>query len=389
LYIDHTIDANKREDNLYHAYNLMTVENDKEVSISYLSEMLEGQVSVLSAGYLSPQENLAVLDAMKNSALFREDQYSYILYPNKDLPKFLEKNQIPESAVQHSKLLQKLLEDDNKQIILKDRTGVYHFSGNFKNANDLSKTLSQFESSEYGDLIKKERGTLLDLYESVFNHKAFTGRSGTFFGYEGLGSIYWHMVSKLALAAQECCLKAIREKESPETIGRLLEHYYEICEGIGVHKSPTLYGAFPTDPYSHTPGGKGAQQPGMTGQVKEDILSRFGELGVFVKEGKLEFAPDMLRKSEFLKQAQNFSYVDVTGNNQQIEINANSLCFTYCQVPVIYTLSAVASITINYTDNSTETVQGQQLDSSTSSQVFGRSGEIARLHVNVNEAVLK
>ncbi len=39
---------------MYHAYNLMTVENDKEVSISYLSEMLEGQVAVLSAGYLTP-----------------------------------------------------------------------------------------------------------------------------------------------------------------------------------------------------------------------------------------------------------------------------------------------------------------------------------------------
>jgi hypothetical protein len=48
-FIDHSIDANKREDHLYHAYNLMTVENDKEVSISYLSEMLEGQVAVLSS----------------------------------------------------------------------------------------------------------------------------------------------------------------------------------------------------------------------------------------------------------------------------------------------------------------------------------------------------
>jgi len=388
-YIDHTIDANKRADNLYHAYNLMTVENDTEVSISYLSEMLEGQVSVLSAGYLSSQENLAVLDAMKKSALYRDDQYSYILYPNKDLPKFLEKNQIPESAVKASKLLQKLLADDNKQIVLKDRTGVYHFSGNFKNANDLAQTLTQFESSKYGDLIHKERIALLDLYETVFNHKAFTGRSGTFFGYEGLGSIYWHMVSKLALAAQECCLKAIREKENPETIGRLLEHYYEICEGIGVHKSPSLYGAFPTDPYSHTPGGKGAQQPGMTGQVKEDILSRFGELGVFVKEGKLEFAPDMLRKTEFLLQAQNFSYIDVKGNNQQIEISANSLCFTYCQVPVIYTLSATKRIEIHYTDGSTRSLDSQQLDGTTSSQLFRRSGEIASLLVQVNEAVLK
>ena len=66
-YLEHTIDANKRNDNLYHAYNLMTVRGDSEISISYLEEMLEGQVSVLSSGYLSSKENLAVLDALKRS----------------------------------------------------------------------------------------------------------------------------------------------------------------------------------------------------------------------------------------------------------------------------------------------------------------------------------
>jgi hypothetical protein len=80
------------------------------------------------------------------------------------------------------------------------------------------------------------------------------------------------MVSKLQLAVQEVCLQAIEKEESAEVIGKLLEHYYEINAGVGVHKSPSLYGAFPTDPYSHTPANRGAQQPGMTGQVKEDIL---------------------------------------------------------------------------------------------------------------------
>lgn len=51
-YLEHSIDANQRKDKLYHAYNIMTVESDTEVSISYLSEMLEGQVAVLSSGYL-------------------------------------------------------------------------------------------------------------------------------------------------------------------------------------------------------------------------------------------------------------------------------------------------------------------------------------------------
>ncbi|MGA9271571.1 MAG: hypothetical protein WBV45_13195, partial [Lutimonas sp.] len=70
-YLDHSIEANKRNDNLFHAYNLMTVESETEVSISYLPEMLEGQVAVLSSGYISAETSLKLLDALKNSALFR------------------------------------------------------------------------------------------------------------------------------------------------------------------------------------------------------------------------------------------------------------------------------------------------------------------------------
>ncbi|MEP0264608.1 hypothetical protein [Dokdonia sp.] len=388
-YIEHTIDANKREDHLYHAYNLMTVSGEKEVTINHLEEMLEGQVAVLSSGYLSSKENLEVLDGLKNSSLFREDQYSYILYPNKELSKFLEKNQIPQEAVQESQLLQQLLEDGNAQIVQKDIKGNYHFNGNFNNANRLNEALDDLNDPHYQNLIIKERQFLLDTYEVVFNHKAFTGRSGTFFGYEGLGSIYWHMVSKLLLAVQECCLKAIKEQEDEETIGRLLAHYYEINEGIGVHKSPKLYGAFPTDPYSHTPGGKGAQQPGMTGQVKEDILSRFGELGVFVNNGKLQFSPNMLRKSEFLDTPQPFDYIDINLKKQHISISKDSLCFTYCQVPIIYTISEKTSIVVFTKDGTTQSFEQLSLDQALSHQVFNRTGDITQIHVAITNDYLK
>ncbi|WP_299681296.1 hypothetical protein [uncultured Dokdonia sp.] len=387
-YIEHTIDANKREDNLYHAYNLMTVHGDKEVTVSYLEEMLEGQVSVLSSGYLSSKENLEVLDALKSSALFREDQYSYLLYPNKELAKFLDKNQIPEKAISESKLLQQLLDHNNSQIVQKDIKGHYHFNGNFNNAKRLNEALDTLDTT-YQKLVTKERQFLLDTYELVFNHKAFTGRSGTFFGYEGLGSIYWHMVSKLLLAVQECCLKAIREQESDEIIGRLLEHYYEINEGIGVHKSPKLYGAFPTDPYSHTPAGKGAQQPGMTGQVKEDILSRFGELGVFVNDGKLQFSPHMLRKSEFLNTPQSFDYIDINLKKQTIHIPKDAICFTYCQIPVIYTISEKACIEVRSKEGTSQTFDALQLDNTISKQVFSRTGDIVQIHVSVTNNYLK
>src|ERR1035437_1247973 len=97
------------------------------------------------------------------------------------------------------------------------------------------------------------------------------------------------MVSKLRLAVHEVLERAVCASEDTAEVENLLSHYYEIREGIGVHKSPELYGAIPTDPYSHTPGFAGAQQPGMTGQVKEDLISRLGEMGITVEDGKICF----------------------------------------------------------------------------------------------------
>jgi hypothetical protein len=388
-YLEHSIDANKRTDNLYHAYNLMTVENDKEVSISYLSEMLEGQVAVLSAGYLSSKETVELLDALKNSALFRKDQYSYILYPNKDILGFFDKNRIPATSIAKSELLEQLVASGNTQLVEKDVKGHYHFNGNFRNNSDVKNALAALSTSGSTSLVEKDTDLVLQIFEEVFNHKAFTGRSGTFFGFEGLGSIYWHMVSKLQLAVQESALKAIREKDSAAIIGRLLEHYYEINAGIGVHKSPELYGAFPTDAYSHTPAGRGAQQPGMTGQVKEDILCRFGELGVFVKEGKLYFDPCLLRKEEFLAESKVFDYIDVNGERQQVTLAEGGLAFTYCQVPVVYQLADENQLEVVHQNNVATKMNTLSLDEATSKQLFGRTGEVTKIIVHINSTELK
>lgn len=387
-YLEQSIDLNRRADNLYHAYNLMS-STDQGVSISHLSEMLEGQVAVLSAGYLSPDQVVAVLDGLQQSALYRKDQYSYILYPNKELPGFLQKNNLPHDLVQASPLLNKLLADHDSTIIEKDISGDYHFNGNFKNATDLSAALENLDKEKYGDLLSSDSEQILTLFETVFNHKEFTGRSGTFFGYEGLGSIYWHMVSKLLLAVQECCLQAIEQGAETKTIDRLVQHYYAINAGIGVHKSPELYGAFPTDPYSHTPTGKGAQQPGMTGQVKEDILSRFGELGVFVLDGQLHFAPTLLRKEEFLTTPTSFSYIDVHGKPQSLSLAVNSLGFTYCQIPVVYSIGQKASVEVSLSDGTTKLLTGTALTVAHSQQVFRRNGDITLIAVQVPSGQLR
>jgi hypothetical protein len=386
-FLEHAIVVNKRNDDLYHTYNLISYD-DHSVKISYLSEMLEGQVAVLSSGFLSAEQSLALLDALKQSSLYRQDQNSYILYPNKNLPKFLYKNTIPSHSAQQSSLLNQLLADRNLSIIEKDINGNLHFNGNFRNANDVKAALKKLDH-RYHKLVEQDKTLILQIFEEVFRHREFTGRSGTFFGYEGLGSIYWHMVSKLLLSVQETCLRAIADKADEKTIQRLIKHYYDINEGIGVHKPPQLYGAFPTDPYSHTPLGKGAQQPGMTGQVKEDILCRFGELGVFVSDGILFFNPVLLRRDEFLSAEKQADYINTKGEKEHVIIKANALFFTYCQVPIVYVLSEQEGIELKKANGTINRAVSTILNKRDSAEVFQRSGEVKLIKVFLREERLR
>jgi hypothetical protein len=382
-YIDHSIKANQRPDKLYQAYNLMSIENHSVV-ISNLSEMLEGQVAVLSSGYLNANESLEILNALRNSALYRPDQNSYILYPNKKLPKFLEKNSVSKGSIEKSTLLAKLIANANYSIVDRDVKGGYHFNGNFHNANDLKAALLQLKNQEqYQVLVEKESEEILQIFEDVFDHKSFTGRSGTFYGYEGLGSIYWHMVSKLHLAVQEVIEKAYKDKEDSAVIQALSLHYDEIGKGIGVHKTPEVYGAFPTDPYSHTPLHRGAQQPGMTGQVKEDVLTRKGELGVKVERGQLMFQPTLLNKNQFLQQEENVTFIDFENKPYSVTLEKGSLAFTICQVPIIYKIADKNQIEVKYKNNEIETISTLVLSHELSQKIFDRTGEIIQLTVAI------
>jgi hypothetical protein len=197
------------------------------------------------------------------------------------------------------------------------------------------------------------------------------------------------MVSKLLLAVQETCIRAIYEQADHAIINRLVQHYYNINEGIGVHKPPQLYGAFPTDPYSHTPLGKGAQQPGMTGQVKEDILCHFGEFGVYVNEGKIFFNPVLLKRNEFICKAKQVEYVNTKGEKQAIAMENNTLFFTYCQVPVVYVLRENEGIEITKADGSITKAGSTMLTESDSALVFQRTGKVKMIKVFLKEERLR
>ena len=380
LHIDHSIRANRRSDGLYHSYNLITIAGD-EIRIRRLQEMLEGQVAVLSSGALTPAQGVALLEALQNSSLYRADQNSYILYPDRPLPSFLDKNNVPQSEVEKSKLLMSMLERDDRRIVVRDVEGGIHFNASFSSSAMLAQALHELKKSGFPRLAKKEEQQILGLYEKVFDHQSFTGRSGTFYKYEGLGCIYWHMVSKLLLSVHETLERAVASGADESILQRLRAHYNSVYDGLGVHKSPAVFGAIPTDPYSHTPAFAGAQQPGMTGQVKEDFIARLGEMGAHVENGELAFLPQLICRPEFLGESKTFHYWDVKGNPRTLNLEPGTMAFTYCQVPVVAHRSGPPHIRVTFADGVPQLVDGLKLDAATSAAVFERLGTIQRLDV--------
>ena len=279
--VDASLAANRREDGLFHSYNVVDFAGVR-AEVKHLYPMLEGQVALLSCGWLSLAEAVSLLDALFASPLYAPDRQSFLLYPDRSLPGFLERNRLDTAALVLP-ITQALLAAGRNDLLQQQSDGVVRFAPTLANSTDL-----EAAGADLGESLRP----LVLAYDRVLNHQAFTGRSGTMFGYEGLGCIYWHMVAKLLLAVQDKVFEAAG-RGAPE-LAALKSYYRRVRDGLGYRKTAAAYGAFPADPYSHTPGEGGAQQPGMTGQVKEEILTRWGELGLRVREGQVHFNPVLL-----------------------------------------------------------------------------------------------
>jgi hypothetical protein len=382
--IDSSIAANQRDDGLYHAYNLIDISGG-EVGVDHLYPMLEGQVAALSAGTIAPADVVRVVEALFRSEMYRPDQRSFTLYPDRELPGFLAKNRFEAERAKAIPLLGKLLAAGDDSVVYQDADGWCRFNADLINVDSLRTALGKL-GDKYAEEAETSRAAVEALYEDVFRHRAFTGRSGTMFGYEGLGSIYWHMVSKLLLAVQENYFAALKQGADAAVSARLAELYYQVREGLGFNKTPLEYGAFPTDPYSHV----GASQPGMTGQVKEEVLSRFGELGVRVSDGAVSFQPSLLRQREFLPDVREFRYLDVDGDWQTETVPESALAFTWCQAPVIYRLSNEAGATtlITWDDGREQELPQLSLPHDIATELFRRSGRIRKLTVSFDAKLL-
>jgi hypothetical protein len=391
-HVDDTIRRNRRSDGLYHSYNLIHFTADgSSARIEHLYEMLEGQVNVLGAGVLSAEERVGVLDALFDSAMYRPDQCSFMLYSARALPSFLDKNVIADGDVQSNPLLASLVETCDVSVVATDADGRYRFNADLSSQGDLAAALDRLALDDgLRELVTTHRSTVLDAYERVFRHHAFTGRSGTMYGYEGIGSIYWHMVAKLLVAVQESVVEARDEGVAPAIVGRLIDGYWQVRSGLGFNKTAREYGAFPTDPYSHTPTHAGAQQPGMTGQVKEELLTRPLEVGLRVDDGRIVFDPVLLRPVELLEQTEPWQVLDGDGPMRTIELSAGSLGATLCEVPMVVSVTAGEPvIEVVFSNGSSELRSGLQVDRATSAAIFARSAQVQYVRAFIPESALE
>ena len=126
----------------------------------------------------------------------------------------------------------------------------------------------------------------------------------------------------------------------------------------------------------------------MTGQVKEDVLCRFGELGVYVRQGRLHFNPRILYKKEFLSSPCMFLYFNTEGEPCELSLESGSLGFTYCQIPVVYTMASQHGIQVLYKDHTKNSVANVALDYDTSHLIFRRTGEIVKIVVDIDKSIL-
>jgi hypothetical protein len=190
------------------------------------------------------------------------------------------------------------------------------------------------------------------------------------------------MVSKLLVSVQEVLASVAGDPAEAAVVERLRKQYTGIRAGLGLHKTPEVYGAMPLDPYSHTPSFAGAQQPGMTGQVKEDLIVRLGEMGVRVEEGRLIFQPQLATHAEFLSQARTFRFIDVDDQEASLHLEIGTLAFTTCQVPVVAHRAGPPRIEVTGREGPSRVVAGLALDPATSGAIFERTGEVRRLDIH-------
>ena len=184
-----------------------------------------------------------LLGSLRQSDLYRADQHSRILIPIRALPGFGKEQraarwQVAGSAWRRAGRAQRAL------VLVQPRERRLPLNGAFRNAADAARVLDELHQELALLRWSPPNATSSWIFGGDLNHASFYRSPGTFYAFEGLGSVYWHMVSKLLLVAGMRYQQAVSEGADavnyPGPGSRLLRH----SPGISFNKSPAVYGRF-------------------------------------------------------------------------------------------------------------------------------------------------
>ena len=121
-----TILDNRKDNGLFDAYNTINIDSkNQSIDIKKLDLMLEGQVAGLSCESQKPYSTTSTLKSLFSSNLYRADMKSFILYPEKKITPFLNKNIIDPDQLKKSILLRKMVNQKTHQLWSRIPMGIF------------------------------------------------------------------------------------------------------------------------------------------------------------------------------------------------------------------------------------------------------------------------
>jgi len=114
--------------------------------------------------------------------------------------------------------------------------------------------------------------------------------------------------------------------------------------------------------------------------VKEEIITRQAELGLFIKEGQIHFIDILVDDREYLTTEDFLEYYDFDENRREIKLEKGSYAFTFCQVPIIVSRGK-EKVVINKLKGEGFQSDNLVLSKEDSLSVFNKTGEIQKIKV--------
>ncbi len=205
--------------------------------------------------------------------------------PIASCPVFCRRTRCRRQQVAASPLVAALAAANDRRLLICDDAGVYHFNGSFRNAGDVARTLDELaQEPAFAPLVQRLNAPSCSICSrppsTIERLPVAPARSSPTRGWAASTGTW----------CRSCCWlrRSVTSRRWRRTRRRPSRPHWRrptttSGKGWASTSRPPNTARFPPIPTRTRPWAAAPRQPGMTGQVKEEILTRFGELGVSVR----------------------------------------------------------------------------------------------------------